>query len=160
MSARIVDAARQLGGIDIAYLNAHATGTKQCDAAEADLLDTVVTNARAVATARLTARQRSACDTQPGFAHRRTWSQMSKSVASTQRGSDPDVSTRWVARGSRGSRCPTAARSASSSNGSGPGSRTISFSVCPVMVADSSPRMRASSSESRSQSSGATSRVY
>ena len=26
---------------------------------------------------------------------------MSKSVASTQRGSDPDVSTRWVARGSR-----------------------------------------------------------
>jgi 3-oxoacyl-[acyl-carrier-protein] synthase II len=35
---------------DIGYLNAHATGTKQCDAAEADLLDTVVTNAQAVAT--------------------------------------------------------------------------------------------------------------
>jgi 3-oxoacyl-[acyl-carrier-protein] synthase II len=34
---------------DIAYLNAHATGTKQCDAAEADLLDTMVTNAEAVA---------------------------------------------------------------------------------------------------------------
>jgi 3-oxoacyl-[acyl-carrier-protein] synthase II len=31
-------------------LNAHATGTKQCDAAEADLLDTMVTNAQAVAT--------------------------------------------------------------------------------------------------------------
>jgi 3-oxoacyl-[acyl-carrier-protein] synthase II len=35
---------------DIAYLNAHATGTKQCDGAETDLLDNVVTNARAVAT--------------------------------------------------------------------------------------------------------------
>jgi 3-oxoacyl-[acyl-carrier-protein] synthase II len=35
---------------DIAYLNAHATGTKQCDAAETDLLDTMVTNAIAVAT--------------------------------------------------------------------------------------------------------------
>jgi 3-oxoacyl-[acyl-carrier-protein] synthase II len=35
---------------DIAYLNAHATGTKQCDAAETDLLDTVVTRAHAVAT--------------------------------------------------------------------------------------------------------------
>jgi 3-oxoacyl-[acyl-carrier-protein] synthase II len=39
-----------LQGEDIAYLNAHATGTKQCDAAEADLLDTVLTNAQAVAT--------------------------------------------------------------------------------------------------------------
>ena len=35
---------------DVAYLNAHATGTRQCDAAERDLLDTVVTHARAVAT--------------------------------------------------------------------------------------------------------------
>jgi 3-oxoacyl-[acyl-carrier-protein] synthase II len=39
-----------VSALDIAYLNAHATGTKQCDAAEADLLDTVVTNAQAVAT--------------------------------------------------------------------------------------------------------------
>jgi 3-oxoacyl-[acyl-carrier-protein] synthase II len=34
---------------DIAYLNAHATGTEQCAAAETDLLETVVTNAEAVA---------------------------------------------------------------------------------------------------------------
>jgi 3-oxoacyl-[acyl-carrier-protein] synthase II len=35
---------------EIAFLNAHATGTKQYDAAEADLLDTVLTDARVVAT--------------------------------------------------------------------------------------------------------------
>jgi 3-oxoacyl-[acyl-carrier-protein] synthase II len=34
----------------VTYLNAHATGTKQCDAAERDLLDNLLTNAYAVAT--------------------------------------------------------------------------------------------------------------
>ena len=48
VSAALADAG--VSALDIAYLNAHATGTKQCDAAETDLLDTVVTNALAIAT--------------------------------------------------------------------------------------------------------------
>lgn len=39
-----------VSGPDIAYLNAHATGTKQCDNAERDVLDTITPNALAVAT--------------------------------------------------------------------------------------------------------------
>ena len=101
----------------------------------------------------LTAFHRSACETQSDITRRRTWSQMSKSVTSTQRGADPDVSTRWVARGWLGSRLATAVRSASTSSGPAPGSRTTSFRVWPVITADSTPRMCASSAESRSGSS-------
>src|SRR6185312_4411120 len=108
----------------------------------------------------LTVRQRSVRETHSRSSRRRTWLQMSKSAAATQRGPAPEVSTRSTARGSRESRCETASRSSSSDSGPGPGSRTTNFSVCPVIVADSSPKMRASSSESRSDSSSATWRVY
>jgi 3-oxoacyl-[acyl-carrier-protein] synthase II len=39
---------------DIVYLNAHATGTKQCDDAETDLLDNVLVNAEAYGTKPMT----------------------------------------------------------------------------------------------------------
>jgi 3-oxoacyl-[acyl-carrier-protein] synthase II len=48
VQAALADAGVAAG--DIAYLNAHATGTKQCHAAESDLLDTLLTRAEAIAT--------------------------------------------------------------------------------------------------------------
>src|SRR5882757_6139126 len=77
---------------------------------------------------------------------------MSKSVATTQRGSGPEVSTRCMARGWLGSRRATSDRKWSMSIGAGPGSRTISFSVWPVITSDSMERICASSGERRSGS--------
>lgn len=39
---------------DVAYLNGHATGTRQCDAAEADLMNNLMVNAQMIATKPLT----------------------------------------------------------------------------------------------------------
>ena len=108
----------------------------------------------------LTVRHRSARVTHSGLINRRTWSRMSKSAASIQRGQVPEASIRSVARGWLGSRCATAVRRASRSNGDVPGARTMSFSVWPVIAADSSASMCASSTESRSGSSPAIAPVY
>jgi len=43
-----------IGSADIAYLNAHATGTKQCDAAETDVLDSLLPRADAYGTKPMT----------------------------------------------------------------------------------------------------------
>ncbi len=93
----------------------------------------------------------------PGLFPRRTWSLISNAVASTQRGSGPEVSIRCVARGWLESRSDTTVRRASTSSGEMAGSRTTSLSVWPVITADSSPRMCASSADSRSGSSRLTS---
>lgn len=52
LAAALDDA--DLAAEDVRYLSGHATGTRQCDRAEADLLDTVLPNAEMVATKPLT----------------------------------------------------------------------------------------------------------
>ncbi len=100
-----------------------------------------------------TIRHRSAFETHCGSVRRRTCWRMSKASAGTQRGSGPEVSTRWVARGWESSRSATRPAAPRCPVHSAPGSRIISLRVCPAIDADSRLRMRPSSSERRSESS-------